>query len=156
SPLTGMADLRFLSFDAAPGAAPFSDLRPLAGLGRLERLSLTGHQVSDVSPLAGLGHLAYLALRDNAVGDISLLAGRWAARPTSTRYHEAGPGWVGTGQRLNSDRNPGASASWQFDNLPAGDYEVVASWTAQDGRSQRVTYQVSGAAGPFVVNQALV
>ena len=51
-----------------------SDLRPLANLTTLERLRLSGTQVSDIDPLANLIALEWLVLDNTQVSDISPLA----------------------------------------------------------------------------------
>ena len=62
--------LRTLNLD---GAA--SDLRPLAGLVGLERLSLRGNGLTDLSALAGQTELRVLSLGNNRVSDLRPLAG---------------------------------------------------------------------------------
>ena len=52
-----------------------SDLLPLAGLTRLEKLELWKNSVSDISALAGLTNLKHLGLLGNNITDISSLSG---------------------------------------------------------------------------------
>ena len=52
-----------------------TDVTPLAGLKKLERLDLYQSPVSDLSPLAGLTNLIYLDLRGTQVREVTPLAG---------------------------------------------------------------------------------
>lgn len=52
-----------------------SDLTPLAGLTKLQKLNLSDNEVSDISPLAGLSELTTLGLANNRVSDLSPLSG---------------------------------------------------------------------------------
>jgi hypothetical protein len=49
------------------------DIKPLAKMVNLERLSLEGNQISDISPLQNLTNLTYLNLVHNQISDISAL-----------------------------------------------------------------------------------
>jgi hypothetical protein len=73
SPLAELHDLSFLDLHRIP----ISDLTPLAGLRRLQRVYLTEcDQVCDLTPLASLPNLLYLDLRGVAPGvDLSPLSG---------------------------------------------------------------------------------
>ena len=50
------------------------DIRPLANLTKLTRLSLWNNQVEDITPLASLVNLRFLDLADNNIADVSPLA----------------------------------------------------------------------------------
>jgi Leucine-rich repeat (LRR) protein len=52
-----------------------SDVKPLAGLTKLNTFSLSGNQISDVKPLAGLANLTEIWLDGNQITDIKPLAG---------------------------------------------------------------------------------
>jgi Leucine-rich repeat (LRR) protein len=52
-----------------------TDVSPLAGLTNLESLWLDENQISDLSPLKGLTNLKYLYLENNQISDLSPLAG---------------------------------------------------------------------------------
>ncbi len=69
-PLAGLPALKRLSLD---GAA--ADLQALAPLARLQRLSLRHNGLDDLGPLAGLTSLVELDLGDNRIADLRPLAG---------------------------------------------------------------------------------
>lgn len=52
-----------------------TDLRPLTGLTKLEKLSLYDNQITDLTPLVGLTKLAHLRLFRNEITDVTPLAG---------------------------------------------------------------------------------
>jgi probable HAF family extracellular repeat protein len=55
----------------------------------------------------------------------------------------------------SSSLNPTARATWTFQNLPGGTYDVYATWPGDPSRSRQVDYQVTGDAplGDVVVSQ---
>ena len=52
-----------------------TDLKPLAGLTKLEKLLLFGNQITDLKPLAGLTELERLDLDGNQITDLTPLGG---------------------------------------------------------------------------------
>ena len=81
SPLAGLTKLEVISINRAN----ISELTPLAGLTNLKELHFDGNDISDISPLAGLTGLIRLNLRGNNIIDISPLAGltnlKWVIIP---------------------------------------------------------------------------
>ncbi|MDE0396426.1 MAG: leucine-rich repeat domain-containing protein [Candidatus Poribacteria bacterium] len=83
APLIQLVELHFWHIPANPTNL---DLRPLAKLTNLEKLSLQGNGISDISPLAGLINLRQLHLVDNHIADVNPLAeltnlqGLWITR----------------------------------------------------------------------------
>ena len=73
-PLAHLMQLVELHFWHIPANPINLDLRPLAKLTNLEKLSLQGNGISDISPLAGLINLRQLHLVDNHIADVSPLA----------------------------------------------------------------------------------
>ena len=71
SPLAGLTKLEEISINAGK----VSDLTPLASLTGLKELHFQDNDISDISPLAGLTGLIRLNLADNNISDISPLAG---------------------------------------------------------------------------------
>ena len=79
-PLADLTKLHSLHLSGISKNVPNLDLRPLAAIINLERLSLENNQISDVSPLAGLKRLQTLDIRYNAIENIQPLAGLVALR----------------------------------------------------------------------------
>ena len=69
-PLAGLKNLERLSLSVTR----VNDLTPLAGLNSLEELSLEYSQVSDLTPLAGLNRLEGLGLSGTQISDLTPLA----------------------------------------------------------------------------------
>ena len=69
--LAGLTKLEVISMNAGK----ISDLTPLMGLVNLKELHFQVNQISDISPLVGLTGLIRLNLADNNISDISPLAG---------------------------------------------------------------------------------
>ena len=73
---------------------------------------------------------------------------------------EAGPGWGGnSSEGYNRDirysNQASASATWAFNGVPDGQYDVLASWSTHANRSTDVSYTVGG--NPAVhVNQETI
>ncbi len=72
SPIAGLINLKHIS---AGWGHSVSDLSLLAGLTKLEVISLNAGKISDLTPLAGLTNLKELHFQDNDISDISPLAG---------------------------------------------------------------------------------
>ena len=49
------------------------DLKPLAKVGKLLRLGLSGNEITDLSPLSHLKELEWLDLRENKISDLTTL-----------------------------------------------------------------------------------
>ena len=72
SPIVGLINLKRIH---ASWGNSISDLSFLAGLTKLEEISIKAGKVSDLTPLAGLTGLKELHFQDNDISDISSLAG---------------------------------------------------------------------------------
>ena len=81
-------------------------------------------------------------------------------------YVESGTGWVdgsGTGAYLGNSRQHAAgsgesTASWQFSDLPAGQYKIYATWPAADDQATNAPFTVydgSSVAGTERVDQQI-
>jgi internalin A len=73
--LTGLEYARNLTLLQLGGNVDISDISPLAGLTKLQRLWLDQIKVSDLSPLSGLKSLEFLSITDAQVSDIGPLSG---------------------------------------------------------------------------------
>lgn len=93
SPLTGMTKLTSLQMACVPvsdisvvknmpelisftawGGGLITDISPLAGLPKLQALTIRENKITDVSPLAGMTNLIYLDISDNQITDVTPLA----------------------------------------------------------------------------------
>ncbi len=167
--LAALTNLQFLSFDnnsvglladaTVVGQTDLTNfvpaLAPLATMTNLRVLSLQNNQVADISPLANLSSLQFLDLSNNQVSNIDALTGAYVTNNLDPGYAEVGPGWTGNQDPAAFDGDyrllPGGDTSSQavhtFSDLPAGTYNVLATWPGQESRSTQVIYTVdSGAA----------
>ena len=67
----------------------FTDLSPLYGFEKLERLDLTETSVEDLSPIAGCSNLKVLWLTGSAVKDISPLSNLEKSNPIKNQSYSS-------------------------------------------------------------------
>lgn len=145
--------------------AGISDISALAGLTQLRWLSLASNDIDDVAPLASLSQLEFLHLHDNAIADLSPLAGQYL-------IDDGDEGFSSTGQWLNNTSptdaafgddyqftaggdTSGNTATWQFEDLPDGTYNIQATWLAGGSRARQANYELDAGTSPtsVLVNQ---
>ncbi len=148
--------------DAGTGAvylhegSELSSIDVLAGIDSLQWLSLSGNQIDDVSALVGLSDLSHLYLHDNRISDITPLTGGLIGDNGDPGYADAPSGdWISNINPVDGvyDRDyrfhgpvetfdPDAKAVWEFTNLPAGSYEVLATWFSHDSNTPMAEYSI--------------
>jgi hypothetical protein len=132
----------------------------LGGLENLRFLSLSNNLLTGVEPLANLDQLQSLFLDNNRIGDIDAFAGQRIVDDGEAGYTETSlipglpSGWQGnlspTTGALGEDYrfHPGngatatAQATWTFENLEAGSYEVLVTWAAHDSHASNARFTV--------------
>src|SRR5207247_2080598 len=155
-----------LKYDPADGpkqVVPSSVLLPLgAGTGigdasalesqqSLRFLSLEHNRITDVRPFTRLAQLSVLRLDDNAIQNIEDLLGHRVVDDGDPAFavfgdweHNFAPADAAFegDYRFRFGLAGGTLASWSFDGLEPGNYEVLVTWLPDAGRSDHVTYQV--------------
>ncbi|HEX2474911.1 MAG TPA: SdrD B-like domain-containing protein, partial [Lacipirellulaceae bacterium] len=138
-----------------------SDVSALAGLDKLRWLSLSSNDIANITPLASLGQLEHLDLHDNAIRDVGPLVDQFL-------LDDGDDGFTTTGQWSNNVNPAGATfdadyhftaggaatgteASWQFDDLPDGVYDVQVTWLPGESRTPAATFRVEGADTPSTI-----
>ena len=153
--LAALSQLTVLSVADQHHVNPLANLAPLGGLPDLVYLDVSGNGVQDVSPLAQLERLGVADIADNLVADLLpmfaiTIGDEMTANlrmPADFRGNRRSAHFALDGHYLHTDprvADDEASASWQFDRLPAGEYEVLASWFAGVGHASRVGFDVEG------------
>lgn len=118
------------------------DLVELSELEQLSYLDVSGTFLTSLNGLAGTYGIDDLELRIGSfqpAADWKLVASETSASVGET-YHV-----------LDAINHPISSSTWLFGNLPAGEYEVFASWHADEAHASQVQYRVDG--DPINVNQ---
>ena len=142
----------------------------LRGLVNLVTLSLSNQQIVDIHPLENLSNLEHLDLENNRIAEIESLVGMRLAdddQPgfqgadgsehteySDSYYTETGSGWQG-----NLAAAPGkfhddyrfhegspdstATATWTFEDLPPGEYQVWVTWPEYENRATDAPYTIS-------------
>ncbi|QDU09046.1 Calx-beta domain-containing protein [Gimesia aquarii] len=101
-----------------------------------------------VTTLWGIGTIInedYLKIIDD--GDVG-----FSIDPSDWVYHSAtGPYYYSEDSYyVAPGANPGVTASWEFDNLPAGTYRISGFWQTDPSRATNAQYTVSGIEGGSV------
>ena len=160
--LSGLSALHVLS--VADQRVGLSNLAPLANLASLVYVDLSGLTISNPAALSLLENLRVLDLADNQLTSLASLLnvyvgddadavfstpGAFQHNLQATRsayggfYHYLDP-------RLDS---PAATARWTVSSLPAGTYEVLATWQADPAHSTDARFSLGGQ--NWLVNQQL-
>ncbi|MGH7339982.1 MAG: PA14 domain-containing protein, partial [Candidatus Rokuibacteriota bacterium] len=143
-PSTALADLSAFAGLNEDGQIAQNDLRIL---------SLKDNLIEDIRPLFNLEALEILRLEGNLVADIQELAGQRLVddgdpefTPVSRWFTNLYPvsGAFEGDYHFTDGVGEGSSASWAFEELAPGNYEVLVTWTESGSRPDAVTYEVGG------------
>ncbi|XZE17820.1 SdrD B-like domain-containing protein [Pirellulaceae bacterium SH449] len=163
--LSGLNELRVLSL--ASQRVPLSNITPLGQLASLVYLDLSGNEVSNPAPLAGLSALQVLDLSNNALASLASLT-RVYVRDESVAV-VSDPEQIQHNQTTTASayggfyymiqprsENMGAttgSVRWTVSGLPAGEYDVLATWFGDGTHSTEAQFTLGGQS--VLVNQQL-
>ena len=127
------------------------DLDPLARLSGLKWASLANNQIESVAQLQALDQLAYLSLADNRIGAIDAMIGQPLLDDGDQGFGTSGFLWqrnqspVGSydaDYHIHSTENATEVATWRFDGLAPGTYQIFATWVEHDSRASAAPYTI--------------
>ena len=153
--LTDLTELQVLSVADQQGTNGVASISPLSNLTNLVYVDVSGNDVTDLSPLFPLTGLRVLDAADNALSDLQGFARAWrldasnavSANPADVQVNrELTVRTVGGQYSYIDPRTASASATveWQTPMLPAGSYDVLASWFGDDTHSADTSLLVDG------------
>ena len=154
-------------FQTPPQRLNDTSLATLQDLTNLQVVSLQNQSISSVKPLTSLDALTVLNLDGNLVRDLApLIDDHIQTYPLSfsgwsTNVHPVASTVDGNYFWHDGQANtatPVSPATWAFNDLEAGSYEVLTTWQAGDDRATNATYtysqlnDTSGSGIPLALN----
>jgi len=148
-------------------AGALTDLTPLVAgidprvLDDLQILSLKGNKITDASPLTQFTELEVLRLDDNQISNLEGLVGQRWIDDGDPNYRSDGDwdtnlapvaGAVEGDYEFRNGADNATQATWTFNDLEPGQYEVLVTYVPDASRSDGVTYLVRGADTAAIVN----
>ncbi len=157
---------------ATPISNRISDLAPLGDITTLCWLSLNNHNIADTLPLIGNSGLQYVYLHNNRVGDIAPLIGQLLIDDDvvyGNSYQDSDSiidpgllastgspfktgGWISNVRSASAfdgdyrfhlpDATGLAKATWTFDGLAPGTYEVLVTYPVHESHATNAPYIV--------------
>ena len=137
----------------APETAAWLDALP-DSLVNIEHLDIasTGAEQITAGQLAKRPLLRGLYVEDNAIGDLGGVSGDAVIDDGDAGYSETGTGWVGNvsevaaaydgDYRFHAGGEAGGAASFRFDNLVGGQYELFLTFPASDSQTTAAPVRV--------------
>lgn len=161
--LTSLVDLRVLSVADQTNASPLANLEGLQSLENLVYIDASGNDIADVSALGAISTLRAVNIAENPLTLLGELTGTYLIDDLAASFSNSD--WSnatdldavnGTYRFANLRFESNADVLWQTPKLPAGTYEVLATWHGAPRHTATASYRFTiggDLLGTFTANQ---
>ncbi len=154
--LQGLHELTVLSVADQQHAIPLENIGEVADLLQLQYADVSGNGITDLMPLHELDGLRVADIADNPIVLLGPLTGTYFVDDSPLTVQPGGE-WIQTsgagGDSVGGTHHTlspiaasvGAAAAWRLTKIPAGSYEILATWHADYTHSIDAQFEIQAA-----------